>query len=74
MEHPFQQPSLCCSLPPFCSCLGYCTDVADALGVTSVRWAGDLTVPGALRFPDAPLQLTPADPVPPMVLMADLVP
>lgn len=56
------------------SCLGYCTDVADALGVTSVRWAGDLTVPGALRFPDAPLQLAPRTPQAPMALMDALVP
>lgn len=56
------------------SCLGYCADVADALGVAAVGWAGDLTVPGALRFPDAPLQLTPATPPPPLALMTDLVP
>ena len=39
------------------SCLGFCADVAAAAGMPPRHWAGDLTVPGAMRFPDATFSL-----------------
>jgi hypothetical protein len=39
------------------SCLGFCADVAAAAGMPPTHWAGDLTVPGRLRFPDATFSL-----------------
>lgn len=39
------------------SCLGFCADVAAAAGMPPQHWAGDLTVPGAMRFPNATFSL-----------------
>ncbi|MFT5679190.1 MAG: hypothetical protein ACI8RZ_000094 [Myxococcota bacterium] len=39
------------------SCLGFCADVAAAAGMSPRQRAGDLTVPGAMRFPDATFSL-----------------
>jgi len=39
------------------SCLGFCADVAAAAGMPPRARAGDLTLPGAMRFPDATFSL-----------------
>ena len=40
------------------SCLGFCEDIASAIDMPPAHWAGNLTVPGAMRFPDATLSLS----------------
>ncbi len=39
------------------SCLGFCADVAAAAGMPGRARVGDLTMPGAMRFPDATFSL-----------------
>lgn len=39
------------------SCLGFCEDIAEAAGLAPRTWAGDLTIPGGMRFDGATVQL-----------------
>ena len=55
------------------SCLGFCADVATAAGMPPVHWAGDLTVPGAMRFPDATFSLSEPGSVDPIDLTTALI-
>ena len=47
------------------SCMGFCEDIATAAGMPPALRSGNLTVPGAMRFPDAVFQMNePADMTP----------